>query len=327
MSTKRPVSDMLLTILIVILFGIACISGYTIFKGSTIETTYKVSVILTDSTDTKWDSFISGLEEATAVNNINLNIVTSGNVDTLEREKEVIEEEIANGAKGIIFEPCTSEGLEEILETYSKNVKIAVVGSGFEQITSYENVMFLDIKDAKVGESFCKEVMNEILEEEEIGAKHVGIVIGNSNLDSMKVRLESFSNTANENGLNIVWTIDTTSSIQDAQNISKANVFVALDDDALVIAQKYASSHSKENIQVFGYGCSEENLYHLNTEEIRLMMVPNGYSAAFALLEKMADSFEENAKFSGGLELETDIITQENMFHEIYQQMLFPTTD
>lgn len=325
MSTKRLKSDTVLTILTVALLVIAVFSAVRIFIGTEEKVTFKISVIFVDPNDSKWESFVSGLEEASVSENVNLNIVTSGKIDSMERMEEVVTEEIQNGAKGIILEPCSNEGLEDFIKSFSKDVKIAIINSGIEDITSYENTLFVDSDNEKVGISLGEEILDGFLEEGDEVKKTIGVITGEPQLNSMDTRYEAFLQYAKDNGFEIVWSINSSASIKDVQTLSYASVIVALGDDALSLAESYASSNPNGNLQVYGYGCSQENLYHLNTGTIRSVVVPNGYSAAFTLIETMVSSINQKTTFTGRLLLETNIITQENMFHEIYQQMLFPT--
>lgn len=324
MSNKKSRTDFLVTILIVSLVITSIISIYSIFKSNNQESTHKISVVFVDSTDSKWEAFKTGLSEATINTNITLNVVTSGIIDSLEYEREIITEEINNGAEGIIFEPYTTEGLEDYIDELSEKTKVAVIGAGLDDIESFNDTIFIDINNKKVGQEIGEETIHALYAKN-IKAYKVGIITDKPLLQATQVRLEALKSFMKNEGVEIAWVIENDSSIKAIQETSKSNVIIALDDASLQAAADYANN--KDDIYVYGYGTSEKNLYHLNIGNIGFMIVPNGYNAAFTLIEEMEQSLINKKSLKDKIKLGTNIITQDNMFHEIYQQMLFPTTN
>ena len=61
------------------------------------ETEKKVAVIVQNSGDKNWNSFIKGLKESAKVNNIHLIICNADEINNIDDQKELINEQIENG--------------------------------------------------------------------------------------------------------------------------------------------------------------------------------------------------------------------------------------
>ena len=66
---------------------------------------YKVSVIIENSEDNQWAAFRYGLRMAARDRLTEVSVVPTEGIMTLEEEKELIKQEIYNGADGLILQP------------------------------------------------------------------------------------------------------------------------------------------------------------------------------------------------------------------------------
>ena len=90
---------------------------------------YKVSVIIENSEDNQWAAFRYGLRMAARDRLTEVSVVPTEGIMTLEEEKELIKQEIYNGADGLILQPVPGSDTEEMLKKIEKKVPIMLVGS------------------------------------------------------------------------------------------------------------------------------------------------------------------------------------------------------
>ena len=64
---------------------------------------YRVSVVIPNSEDNQWAAFKYGLKMAAEDQGIELSVVSTGTIGSEEEERELIEEETALGADGLIL--------------------------------------------------------------------------------------------------------------------------------------------------------------------------------------------------------------------------------
>lgn len=81
---------------------------------------YKVSVIIENSEDNQWAAFRYGLRMAAKDRQVEVSVVPTEGAMTLEEEQELIEQEIYNGADGVIVQPVPGSDTEEMLKKLRK---------------------------------------------------------------------------------------------------------------------------------------------------------------------------------------------------------------
>ena len=77
---------------------------------------YRVSVIIENSEDNQWAAFRYGLRMAARDRLTEVSVVPTEGIMTLEEEKELIKQEIYNGADGLILQPVPGSDTEEMLK-------------------------------------------------------------------------------------------------------------------------------------------------------------------------------------------------------------------
>ena len=81
------------------------------------ETEKKVAVIVQNSGDKNWDSFIKGLKESAKVNNIHLIICNADEINNIDDQKEFINEQIENGVDAFIISPAPGSKTKTEMKT------------------------------------------------------------------------------------------------------------------------------------------------------------------------------------------------------------------
>ena len=96
---------------------IAAVAGLIMTVGRKEEkNSYTVSVIVNNSSDSRWTSLREGAEAAARDYNIRLNYVATGEFWGKQNELEIIYKELESGVDGMIIQMYASEGVYEGIE-------------------------------------------------------------------------------------------------------------------------------------------------------------------------------------------------------------------
>ena len=271
----------------------------------------KVSVILCNSTDSRWVSFTAGLKEAASSADVDLNIVATEGLTTAE-SAAMAEKEISSGAAGLIVELCEDLSEEEILALY-RNVMIEVVDSGEYRSVDSRMLGSIGIDEAEAGTRLCSFIDH---------GSRVGIICGHQQKKSIMAREDALQEACRAAGNEVVWTMQD-GDLDYFQESAHADVIVALSNEALEKAVDYKLSDQDDALLV-GYGCSRKNTYYLDQGLIETLLVPDeflmGYQALLDLTERMSDPGANPVSRQVGL----FAVDQENMYTADMETLLFP---
>ena len=104
-------------ILIEVVLGIlVMILAAVMILGNTKEDLEKISVVVQDSDDTQWAAFRYGLRMAAQDQGVEMFVVGTESMMTVEEQEAVIEQELNNGADAVIVQPVSGEGEAEMLQ-------------------------------------------------------------------------------------------------------------------------------------------------------------------------------------------------------------------
>ena len=99
------------------------------FLGNNVNDRERVSVIVQNSDDSQWAAFKYGLKMAAEDQKIEMFVVGTEGAMSAEDEKNVIEQEIDNGADALIIQPAAGEDTEEMLKDISQRIPVLLVES------------------------------------------------------------------------------------------------------------------------------------------------------------------------------------------------------
>ena len=136
------------------------------------ETEKKVAVIVQNSGDKNWNSFIKGLKESAKVNNIHLIICNADEINNIDDQKELINEQIENGVDAFIISPAPGSKTKTEMKTICGDKPFILVT---EDVYMGENKKseypVIKPDNYKIGYSLGKEMVGKSI-------KKIGIVLG-----------------------------------------------------------------------------------------------------------------------------------------------------
>lgn len=296
---------------------------------------YQISVIVDDSNSARWDSFQTGLRQAARENGIRLNYVTTDFEGDSEKEKNLIEQEIENGADAVIVQLCPGSGASKILSDISTDVYIELIDNNVssDEIGS-SKVSFTGADSIEVGSELAQRIEAEFADLKDV---RIGILAGNLKLVSVQERINSFKEISQAAGAQIVFSVEATElserEISELVKSNKADILVALDNDVTQTAANYIKmvdnynsypSNDLKDIKLYGIGCSPDNLNNLDQGIIRGMVVINEYEMGYMAINNLVDALKDNQRGISDYTVGYAYVTGETMYDEGNQQILFP---
>ena len=124
--------NLFILVVAILLFITFAASASALILSGMREDSPEVSVVVDDSASGRWTSFISGMEQAAKDNNIKLNVVSTGRNLSLSQQYKLINEEISDGADGIIYQANSSRGTENIISDISSKAVLMLVDTSVD---------------------------------------------------------------------------------------------------------------------------------------------------------------------------------------------------
>ena len=321
--------NMFILVLSIILMITLVASTSAYIMSGTRDDQVKVSVVVDDSGSGKWASFISGLEQAAKDNGVKLSIVSTGKNLTLNQQYNLIKDEIADEADGIIWQVITSRGTESIISDISSKVVLEMVDTGADTDFDIEGkYACIEADNVEIGRALANEV--RIAYGNKLEGHKIGIVTGNQKQHSIQQRLQGFTENIESSGAEIVWIESNNASLQDRiefrQVLGNADILVALENGCLEAASEYAIRSGSE-ISIFGEGTSIKNVSYLDDGIITSMVVPNEYYMGYQSLTAIVRRLDNRLTPMQDEKISFRVVNRDNLFDESNQRMLFPVVE
>ena len=94
-----------------------------LLNSPTTQKKYEISVIVPNSSDDMWKRFEFGIRQSTNNDNVNVNFVNTTDMETLADQVNLIDEEIRNGADGVIVQFISSNNTEKVVQDIASRCK------------------------------------------------------------------------------------------------------------------------------------------------------------------------------------------------------------
>ena len=142
------------------------------------EKRYQVSVIVSDSSQDRWVPLKAGLTQAARDNNIDLSYVYTDYIDDVFTQTALINQEIADGADGIITDFCLSMGTADIVRNIIARVPVEFIITNVDADAdisgNYATVM---TDNVEVGRAIGNELVIDY--GDRLKGMKIGIIAGN----------------------------------------------------------------------------------------------------------------------------------------------------
>ena len=310
-------------ILILILLMLIVWSSYSALNVGKQEEVCRISVIVNDSNSDRWTALREGLEQAAENNQVELNVVATGNMTTVEEERKLALRELDNGAKGIILQPISSTKSAELVQEISQRAAVMLLEN---EIEAPENYAIAEPDNTAIGKAVAQAVTEDF--SGDLSGKRIGILCGDVGQYAMKQRLEGFLSVIGESEAVIAWTFG--GEVEDIGSrlagSSSVDIMVALGNDELEQAVDYAEQNAgnKKKCLIYGEGCSQKNVYYLDKGCIRFLAVPNEFNMGYCSVAEMAEQLKFRVPQMERVTIDFLSINRENLYEEENQRILFP---
>ncbi len=272
---------------------------------------------------------MAGLEQAAKDNGVKLNVVSTGRNLTLNQQYNLIKEEIASEADGIILQVITSRGTESIITDIRGKVVLELVDTSADMEIDVEGKSAcIEADNVEIGRALANEV--RIAFGNKLEGHRIGIVAGNQKLHSIQQRLQGFNENIESSGAEVAWIESNNVSLQDRiefrQVLDQVDIIVARENGGLEAASEYAIRSGSE-VSIFGEGTSIKNVSYLDDGIITSMVVPNEYYMGYQSVAAIVKRLENRLTPMQNETISFRVVNRENLFDESNQRMLFPVVE
>ena len=318
--------NLFILVVAILLFITFAASASALILSGMREDVPKVSVVIDDSGSGRWTTFISGLEQAAKDNNIKLNVVSTGKNLSLSQQYKLINEEIADGADGIVYQVNSSRGTENMISDISNKAVLLLVDTSADTDVDVEGrSACIQVDNVELGRALANEV--RIAFDNKLAGKRIGIITGNLRQNALAERFKGFTENIETSGAEIVWSDYDPVSMADRvvrrQNESEADIIVALDNNGLECAAEYAQKQESA-LAIFGVGISIKNVSYLDDGLITSMVVPNEYYMGYQSVAAIARRLDNKLTPMEDEKIPFRVVNRDNLFDESNQRILFP---
>ncbi len=326
MKSNRNIFILVVAILLVI---VLVASTSALVMSGVREDPVKISVVVDDSGSPRWASFLAGLEQAAKDNGVKLNVVPTGRNFTLKQQQMAINDEIADGADGVVLQIASSRGTEEMISEVSNKAVLMLVDTTADMDVDVEGKSAcIDADNLAIGRALANEV--RIAFHNDLSEHKLGIVAGNQKQNSLIERMEGFNENIASSGAVVAWTdnsiVDVSEKIEFCQSQEKADILVALDNTGLEAVCEYAL-RTGEKFYIFGEGTSIKTVSYLDDGIICSMVVPNEYYMGYQSIVAIKRRLDNRLTPMEDQKISYRVVNRENLFDESNQRVLFPVVE
>ncbi len=280
---------------------------------------YRVSVIIENSEDNQWAAFRYGLRMAARDRLTEVSVVPTEGIMTLEEEKELIKQEIYNGADGLILQPVPGSDTEEMLKKIEKKVPIMLVGSA-AAVEEAETFHVTQPDNYTMGQALAEELIRDCADN--LRGKSLGIVSQTGDSQAVLDRTEGFREALKGCGTRISWNVEGIFG-EGEETLPKVDFVIALDDGSTTAAGEYAAANDLHGAIVYGIGNSTEAVYYLDTGRVQCLVVPDEFNVGYQSLEEMSGKLGHIFGKMEDRQTDHTVIRRDTLFTKENQELLF----
>lgn len=323
MRSKNAFTLFFASVLAIVLIA----STFAMIMSGMKEEPTKVSVVVVNSQDQRWASFYDGLEQAAKDYNVKLNIVSTAGSLSLDKQRTLLNQEINDGAKGLIVQFDNSNGTRNLISDLSRKAVLELVDTSAEADVDVEGrYACIEADNYGIGRAIASEV--RITVGADLSNYNIGIVTGNQKQFALQERLNGFVDSIESTGAKIVWQIGSLNNITNAINYrqeqtQRADIIVALSNEGLEGACEY-KLWTEEEVFIFGEGNSIKNVSYVDHGLINSMIVTNDYYMGYQSLVAVCARLDNKLTPMENQLVPYRVVNKENLFSEANQRLLFP---
>ena len=300
--------------------------AFLMLREKNVDKSYQISVIVENADDTQWSAFKYGLKMAAEDKGAEMVMVSTGASLSQEEEKKLIEEEIKNGADGVIVQPVSGEDTQQMLKKVGNKAEIMLVD---DILSGIEKFPVIQPDAYAIGKTLVEELLKDhggkTLVEEllkdyggNLEGKTLGILNGKEGLKSSAEKEKGFIEALQGTGAEIVW-----SDTQITENMPDVDFVIALDDNSLRAAGEMAAANNLHGAIVYGIGNSTQSVYYLDMGIAECLVIPDTFNVGYQSLTELVNKLEKAFYEYENQEISYTVMRKENMFSKENQEVIF----
>ena len=287
--------------------------AFLMLREKNVDKSYQISVIVENADDTQWSAFKYGLKMAAEDKGAEMVMVSTGASLSQEEEKKLIEEEIKNGADGVIVQPVSGEDTQQMLKEVGNKAEIMLVD---DILSGIEKFPVIQPDAYAIGKTLVEELLKDY--GGNLEGKTLGILNGKEGLKSSAEKEKGFIEALKGTGAEIVW-----SDTQITENMPDVDFVIALDDNSLRAAGEMAAANNLHGAIVYGIGNSTQSVYYLDMGIAECLVIPDTFNVGYQSLTELVNKLEKAFYEYENQEISYTVMRKENMFSKENQEVIF----
>lgn len=287
--------------------------AFLMLREKNVDKSYQISVIVENADDTQWSAFKYGLKMAAEDKGAEMVMVSTGASLSQEEEKKLIEEEIKNGADGVIVQPVSGEDTQQMLKKVGNKAEIMLVD---DILSGIEKFPVIQPDAYAIGKTLVEELLKDY--GGNLEGKTLGILNGKEGLKSSAEKEKGFIEALQGTGAEIVW-----SDTQITENMPDVDFVIALDDNSLREAGEMAAANNLHGAIVYGIGNSTQSVYYLDMGIAECLVIPDTFNVGYQSLTELVNKLEKAFYEYENQEISYTVMRKENMFSKENQEVIF----
>ena len=287
--------------------------AFLMLREKNVDKSYQISVIVENADDTQWSAFKYGLKMAAEDKGAEMVMVSTGASLSQEEEKKLIEEEIKNGADGVIVQPVSGEDTQQMLKEVGNKAEIMLVD---DILSGIEKFPVIQPDAYAIGKTLVEELLKDY--GRNLEGKTLGILNGKEGLKSSAEKEKGFIEALQGTGAEIVW-----SDTQITENMPDVDFVIALDDNSLRAAGEMAAANNLHGAIVYGIGNSTQSVYYLDMGIAECLVIPDTFNVGYQSLTELVNKLEKAFYEYENQEISYTVMRKENMFSKENQEVIF----
>ncbi len=314
-SYTLPVFVILLLIIIWALYGI--------FREEEAPEKIKVSVILEDSSSSRWDTFKLGLETAAKEEAVDLTIVSTNLFSDASEERSLVEQKVNDGAEGIILAPYSAENMEQYYESLAWDISVCLVASGTEDMAADKNIHTV----LPGVQSTAELVLNQVKADfgQQLRQKHVLLYADHYHEAFVQQVIEIVRENLEEFECTITEKFDPSEDLSGyVEGSQTPDIVIAFDDDSLQQSAREKSSKTEADWNIYGIGVSESSVYYLDHGIIQGIAVPDNFNMGYESITLLASHIRNKHTVKQNITIDCFAVRPEDVHNSETERKLFP---
>lgn len=283
----------------------------------------RISVIIPDPDASRWSAFRYGLKMAAEDQGVEVFVVSTGDILTLEEEINMIRNEADNGVDALILQPVPGEDAVRKLKEASKKIPIMLVGDPASEDGEKSQIPVTCPDDYHMGKALAEEVLRDF--NGNVKGKALGIVAQNEDSVETVRRKKGFEDVMKGKGARISWNVCVSCEETDhnlLENQSKTDLVIALDDVSLTRAGECVMAKDLHGALVYGIGNSTEAVYYLDTGMVKCLLVPDEFDRGYQSLTESAKNLGLYSHSMKGKILSFTVLRRKELFTKKNQEII-----